>query len=82
MEFPPAAWAAATAFVGGLIGLVTSRGKDRADVASALTASAMAVVNELQEEVTRLRDRLTEVEREVRDCEDRYDELRRRIDMN
>lgn len=48
-------WAALIAATGTIAGIVGKRSKTRADAASVLTDGALKVVQELQEEVTRLR---------------------------
>lgn len=75
VDISPSAWAAITAAVGTLIGFLGSRPKNRADAAAALTASAITIVNELQDEVARHRDRIESLELEVHECESRYDVL-------
>ena len=79
-ELPVAAWAGITAAIAGVIGWVTNHRTDKADAASSLTASAVAIINELQEEVKSMRERLALVEAEVRECEDRYRGLVRQIE--
>jgi len=48
-------WAAIVAAVGTIAGIVGKRSNSRADAASVLTDGALRVVQELQEEVSRLR---------------------------
>jgi len=79
---PPAAWAAVAAVVSGVVGVISGRSGNKADAASALTGAAVQVVNELQEEVGRLRDRLAAIEAEVIDCERRYEELKAQFDQS
>ena len=86
-DIPAAAWSAAVGLVGLVLGFVAKRGPDRADIAVKLNDSALAIVNELQEEVGRHSQRIEGLEREVRDCEARYSllasehaELKRRLD--
>lgn len=54
-EWPPQVWAAVVALVGTLAGIAGRHTNSRADAASTLTDGALRVVQELQEEVTRLR---------------------------
>ena len=76
---PPAAWAAIAAAASGVVGIISGRAGSKADAASQLTGAAIQVVNELQEEIEKLRIRLAAVEAEVLDCEHRYEELRSRL---
>ena len=75
-----AAWAAIAAAVSGVVGFLSSRGTNRADAASQLTGAAVQVVNELQEELASVRQRLVALEAEVIDCERRYEELKAQFD--
>jgi len=79
-ELPVAAWAGITAAIAGAIGWVTNHRTDKADAASSLTSSAVAIVNELQEEIQLMRERLALVEAEVSECEQRYRDLLRQIE--
>jgi hypothetical protein len=79
-ELPPAIWAAITATVGTVIGVLSGRTVRRADAAAALTTSALAIVNELQEEIARLRARLEHLEKVERDYEARVNKLLARIE--
>ena len=93
---PASAWAALTAVIGGVIGWITTRSRNKADAAGRLTESAMAFVNEMQEEIHRLQyrlehvesdnhdkaERLRKVEAEIEDCEQRYGELLNRLNGN
>lgn len=67
-SIPAGAWAALTAIAGALIGWLTSRPKAKADAAGVLTSSALAIVQELQEEVALLRI-------QVADCQEAYAEV-------
>ena len=85
-DIPAQAWAAVSATVGGVIAFVATRGRNKADATAALTDAAMRFVDNMQEELRRLTDRLDHVEsdnrvkaerlarleREVEDCENRY----------
>ena len=81
-EFPPAAWAAITGVVATIAGFIGTRKKDSADAATRLTDASLSLVNELQEELRSMRTRLEAVEREVRDCERRYEDLLREVHRN
>lgn len=54
-DWPVQLWAAVVAAVGTIAGVVGRRSNSRADAASVLTDGALKVVQELQEEVSRLR---------------------------
>lgn len=55
-DWPVQLWAAIIAAVGTFGGIIGKRSNNRADAASVLTDGALRVVQELQEEVTRLRE--------------------------
>jgi len=71
-DFPPQLWAAITAAVGTLLGFVSARPRNRADVASALTSSAIDIVNELQEELKIQRGLSKRLAEEIESCELKY----------
>jgi hypothetical protein len=71
-DLPPQIWAALTAVVGTVIGVVTARPRNRADAASALTNSAIGIVNELQEELKIQRGLSKKLAEEIESCELRY----------
>lgn len=79
-SIPPAAWAAVTAAVGGLVGWLSTRGKNEADVSSVLAETSISLLNELRAEDKRMRERLELVEAEVVDCEQRYEILEQKYD--
>lgn len=54
-EWPVQLWAALIAATGTIAGIIGKRSNTRADAASVLTDGALKVVQELEEEVTRLR---------------------------
>ena len=81
-ELPPAAWAAITGVVATVAGILGSRKKDSADAATRLTDASLSLVNELQEELRAMRTRLETIEREIRDCERRYEDLLREVHRN
>ena len=79
-ELPPAVWASITATIGAVIGVLSGRTVRRADAAAALTTSALAIVNELQEDIARLRARLEHLEKVERDYELRVNALLARVE--
>jgi hypothetical protein len=88
-ELPPSAWAALTAIVGAFAGWLTTRSKNEADATAVMSETFIEWTAELRDETTRtrqrlaeveaenelIRERLVQVEREVVDCENRYDRL-------
>lgn len=70
-SIPAGAWAALTAIAGAVIGWLTSRPKAKAETSVLLTESALTIVQELQEEIVRLRDRVLECEETQRELRDR-----------
>lgn len=74
-DVPAAAWAAIAAILGSVGTFVARRGPDRMAMAATLNERAMAMFDELQEEVTRHSRRIETLEAEVKDCEDRYANL-------
>ena len=71
-DIPPQLWAAITAAVGTALGFVSARPRNRADAASALTKSAVDIVNELQEELKIQRGLSKKLAEEIETCEMRY----------
>ena len=78
---PPTAWAALTGAIGALAGWVSTKGKNRADAASSLTRAAVDIVNELQEEVARLRTRLDVEMADHGGCRERLTTVERRLQV-
>ena len=71
-EWPPQLWAALVAFAGTIAGIIGRHTNSRADAAATLTDGALRVVQELQEEVTRLR---SDAEKDARRWEKRMAKL-------
>jgi hypothetical protein len=61
-EWPPQLWALFIAAVGAVASWLSKRSNNKADAASVLTSNALKIVDELQDEVSRLRKRLNAVE--------------------
>ena len=63
-DWPIQVWAAITAAVGGIAGFLGNRSGNRADAAATLTDGALRIVQELQDENARIRERLPAIEEE------------------
>jgi len=70
-----AGWAALATIVGTVIGWLSTRNKNKADVAQVLSQTSIDWIRELREEGDRLRARLEAFEGEVAECEERFDAL-------
>lgn len=73
-----AGWAAAVTVVGAIIGWLSTRKKNQADVASVLSETSIEWIRELRSEADRLRLQVDLFEDEVAECERRYDRLEAR----
>jgi hypothetical protein len=76
----PAWWAAAVTIVGAVVGWLSTRHKNEADVASVMSETAIKWIRELQAEAIRLRETIGQFEQEVVECERRYDVLEARYE--
>lgn len=75
-----AGWAAVVTVVGALIGWLSTRKKNQADVASVLSETSIEWIRELRSEADRLRLHVDLFEDEVAECERRYDRLEARYE--